>query len=103
MSDVEDAGGEIHRATEHAGKWNDDCVFGWISWLVPGVILLPARALTTDHVRPGSAQPGILHRLVCIDRDVMGRCDLRDVKIMPHHVLAGGPFATTTFVQDVAT
>src|SRR5882724_12623457 len=103
MSDVEDTGSKVHRPAQHAGEWNDDGMFGGIGRLAPGVVLLPARALTADHVRPGSAQPGILHRLVCIDRDVMGRCDLRDVKIVAHHVLAGKPFTATTRVDDLAT
>ena len=76
-------------------------MFRRIGRSAPGVILLPARALTADHVRPRAAQPGILHRLVRIDGDVVGRRDLGHVQIVPHHVLAGEPFTTPALVNDV--
>src|ERR1700676_5356119 len=102
MGDVEDAGRKVHRSAEHASKWNYDCVFGRVGRITPGVIFLPARALPADHVRPSSAQAGILDGLMRVDCDVMGGRDLGHVKIMTYHVLAGEPLTTATAVDDVA-
>ena len=85
---AENAGGEIHRAGQHARIDQRRFVIRAIGIGAPGVVFHAACALSRYPVGPGPAQACILDRLVRVYRDMMPRSNLDHILIVVHHALA---------------
>ena len=68
----------------------------------PRVVLLAARALAAQHVRPSASLAGIVNRLMDVDGDAVLGGRLHDLAVMPHHVLACMGVTFGGFVVHVA-
>ena len=75
-------------------------MLGRIGRIAPGVEFLTARALAAHPIGPGAAQPGVLHRLVRVDRAAMVRGALHDVEVVTYHILTREPLHLASPILD---